>query len=378
MIIWLLTAVALAGEADVHYAQARLHLRRGWLAAAAEELRAATETEGGRARYDICWLAADVAWQLLDVAWATELSELAAAAAPDEASRTAALERAEGYRQHFGVLVVHAPHGGMTSRLQLESVGIVINPDHKRYINRAALAWRDKTPLPARRQLPAGSYLVNGLPVTVTAGSEEALSLPMRAVGPRALTALQVTRIEASAGVRALSGPAARDLLPGAAGQASLTQPMGPLILGLDARMSTSTYIDTHGERVTDLPSADLSARVGVEGALSGALSIRPSLRIGAGRLSSIPLACADICTLAGEADIADEHVSAGVWLGGGALTIEYRQAGRTTAMGSGVTFTAERAWGTLPETLPDGQGTDTGRFSAGGLMMLANLSLAL
>lgn len=378
MMLWsLLLSRALAGEADVHYQQARLHLRRNWYDAAEQELRAAVATPEGRARYDICLLAAEVALHQLDISWAAEMADAAADAAPDDAARADARALADRYRERFGTLTVSAPHPGMASRLQLESTGLVVNPDWKRFINRAALRWRERTALPATLWLPAGSYLINGHAVTVTGGQDTPLALPMAAIGPRALTALQVTRLEASAGVRALSGPAAANTLPGLSGQLGVLQPVGPLLVGATARASRITTLDSTGQQVPADPALDGVLRLGVEGALAGALSVRTAARVGGGRLTGVPLACDARCTLAG--DLAPTAAgTVGGWLAGGDLTIEYREAGRTTAMGTGVSFVAERAWGTLPETLDDGAATDGSRWSAGSVMMLANLSLAL
>jgi len=371
--------VALAGEPSVHHQQARLHMRRGWPEAAAEELRQAVASPEGRASYAICLLAQEVAFELLDIDWATEMAEAAAAAAPDPAARAAAQQAAEAYRTQFGTLVVTAPHGGMASRLQLESTSLIINPDWKRFINRAALRLRDRSALPLRQALPAGSYLVNGQEVTVTGGQEVTAALPMKALGPRGLTALQVTRIESAAGVRTLGGSASRDHLPSALYRAGIAQPAGPLLIGVVGRISPTVYLDAHGIRSLGPPAADASLRVATELALDGALSVRPGLRAGWGRLAALPLTCSDAaCSVATGEEAADRYESATGLTGAGELTIEYRQAGRTTAMGFGVTFSAEAARGTLPAALSDGTKTTEDPWTAYGAAMLANLSLAL
>lgn len=355
-----LSALSFAGESDVHYQQARLHLRRGWHEAADVELRAALDAPGGRESFEICWLASEVAWQVLDASRAAELAEAAAQAATSSTDRDMATQRAAQLRESFGVLVIRAPHSGMASRLQLESTGLVVNPDWKRFINRASLRWRERTPLPARLELPAGSYLINGHAAQVSAGQEVSLSLPMRALGRTGLSALQVTRLEAAAGVRAYIGDEVTHLLPSPALQLAVTQPVGPVLLGVVGRASTTSWLDSSAQPVQGDMAIDLLGRIGYEAALAGALSVRPWLRLGSGQFAPMPDDC----------DGAVCYLPVPAWTGGTELSIEYREAGRTTAMGTGVSFIAERSWGALPSSNTS--------WSASSIMMLAHLSLAL
>ena len=359
-LLLVLSALSFAGEPDVHYQQARLHLRRSWYEAADEELRAALEAPGGLERFEICWLASEVAWQVLDASRAAELAEAAARAATTSADRELATQRAAQIRGSFGSLVVDAPHAGMASRLQVESTGLVVNPDWKRFINRASVQWRERTSLPAQLELPAGSYLINGHAVQVEAGQEATLELPMRALGRRGLAALQVTRLEAAAGMRAYFGEEAAHLLPSPALQLSVTQPVGPLLLGGVGRVSGTARLNESAQVVQGDPASDLLARVGAEAALAGALSVRSWLRLGFGQFAPMPSGC----------DAADCEQGTSAWTGGAELAIEYREAGRTTAMGTGVSFIAEQSWGARPE--------GNTNWSASSIMMLAHLSLAL
>lgn len=359
-LLLMLSAFSLAGEPDVHFQQARLHLRRNWYEAADEELRAALEAPGGLDRFEVCWLASEVAWQLLDAHRAADLAEAAAQAAPSRAEREMASQRAVQIRAGFGELVVHAPHAGMASRLQLESTGLVVNPDWKHFINRASVRWRERTSLPVRVDLPAGSYLINGQAVQVAAGQEVSVALPMRALGRRGLSALQVTRLEAAAGMRAYFGEDAKHLLPSPALQLSVTQPIGSLLVGGVGRLSGSSRLNQSAQVVQEDPVSDVFGRVGVEAALAGALSVRPWLRLGFGQFAPMTSDC--------HAQACEQPTSA--WTGGAELAIEYREAGRTTAMGTGVSFIAEQSWGARPE--------GDVNWSASSIMMLAHLSLAL
>ena len=370
---------AWASEPEVHLTQARLYLKRGWPEAAAEELRTALATPAGRARYDVCWMAAGVAWEILDIDWALEMAEAAAAAAPDEDRRQEARALAQSYREGFGFLVVEAPHLGMVSRLQLESTGLVLDPERKRYIQRAALAWRERTPLPARLGLPVGSYTINGHAVTITAGQEVVLPLPMSALGGRGLAALQVTRLEASVGIRSVTGSTAatEGLLPSLHTQLTLTQPVGPVLLGAALGHTAMTY-RAEGNILAYDSAWTASARLGREVVLDGALSLRPAAIFGYGALPGLGIRCSeDACAPAADGESADRFVQGGAWLGGGELLVEYREAGRTTALGTGVKLSTTHAWGTLPEDA-DGTPLSARRWAATDLLMLANLSLAL
>ncbi len=360
-----------------HLAQAQLFMRKRWYADAAEELRAALAAPGGGDNYMVYVAAAGVAFEIQDIEWAIEMAQGAAATAPSEAERQAAADLADSYAAQFGFLTVDAPYPGMASRLQLESTSLILDPELQRFINQVALRWRGKTALPVRIGLPVGSYLVNGQPVTLTAGGEHTLPLPMSALGSRALTALQVTRLEIAGGASALLGAQTSNLLPSLQLQLSLTQPIGPVLLGVLVEGGQASYI---GERniLQDSSAWAAGVRLGYELQLASALSVRPSLL---GRYSVTPgisLTCSGdpFAPVCGPGSAGDRFATGTAWHGGLELSVEHREAGRTTALGTGVKLAADRAFGSIPAS---GEGWDAvdPSWSAFGLRLLANLSLA-
>ena len=179
----------------------------------------------------------------------------------------------------------------------------------------------------------------------------------MRAIGSRGLAALQVTRLELAMGGRALFGDAAAALLPEPMAQLSLTQPVGPVLLGVLAEVCPTRYIDAQNRIITGEPAWALGGRLGRELYLAGAISIRPSILVRRSALSGL-------YSGAGHLQQSDSVTTAL----GGELSMEYREAGRTTALGTGIKLSADRAWGRLEDDEP---------YALTGLRMLTNLSLA-
>jgi len=353
----LLSNAAVAGEdIDHHLNQARLFMRKGWHEDAAAELRAALESPAGRT-FAVYELAGQAAWELQDIDTAIAMAEGAAQSATTEAQRDGALRLAESYRQQFGFLTISGPHEGMSSRLQLECTSLILSAELKDFTNRLALRLKERTALPVRIGLPVGSYQVNGEEVAVSAGSEAALDLPMRSVGARGLAALQVTRLEVALGGSATFGEAAAALLPAPLTQISLTQPVGPVLLGGIAEVGSPRYIDAQNRIVTGSPTWTLGGRLGRELYLAGAISVRPSVVVRRSKLSGLT-----------GADGHQQLSDAAAMALGGELSMEYREAGRTTALGTGVKLTADRTLGSQSDAEP---------YAVTTLRMLTNLSLA-
>ncbi|MEL6347551.1 MAG: hypothetical protein AAFV53_30870 [Myxococcota bacterium] len=367
---------AQADDVDVHLAQAKLYIKRKYYQDAAGELRKAIAA-GGDTRFDVCMTATGVAWEILDVEWATTMALAAADAAPSPEQAAAARQLAEGYTETFGFLTVDAPYPGMTTRIQLEAQGLLFDPELKRYVNAIALKWRDRHALPERVALPAGVYLVNGQSVTVTAAAEQSLRLPMSAVGTRGLNALQVTRLEGSLGIRAWNGLDVDNILPSFHAQVTLTQPIGPILLGAAAGTSSFSYVGENNRLIQGQLAPTGVGRVGKEFVLSGAFSVRPTLQFGVGWFPGIGLRCDGTSCSPASGDAIDRYVNSVAYLGGGELLIEYREAGRTTAVGTGVKLVAEQAFGRLPASRDDWTAIER-NWSATGFQMLANLSFAL
>jgi hypothetical protein len=108
-----------------------------------------------------------------------------------------------------------------------------------------------------------------------------------------------------------------------------------------------------------------MAARVGRDFVLQGPVSLRPGLVVRAGWMPGIPYNCdgsgeAWACSPASEAPELSSTVYATAQIVGvgGEVLFEYREAGRTTSLGTGVRLGVEQAWGTVPSqseaVLPD------------------------
>lgn len=389
------SAQAQTGGADQHLAQAELFARRGWYADADQELRSGLILPDGQEHFGLHWLAAQVAWELLDVERAWQMSQRAAELAPDPERQAAASALADSYATTFGYVDIQGPHDDLVSRLQVEPMGPIFDAELKRYVNRLSLSLRERTPLPIRIGLPVGSYRINGAEVTVAAGQHTELPLTMRDLGASGFAALQVTRLEAGLGVSLLTGGRVDNHRPALAGQLSLTQPIGPLLLGLVLGGRLDGYTAARNQVVGTLPTWDIGLRIGREIALVGPLSLRPSLQYRFGFVPGMGLACspgdtAYVCVAEDEtaalnlAPVAVFATSA-THRPGVELALDYREAGRTTALGTGVKLILDQAFGQLAAqgeaTIDNDQiitwTTDQRSWTATGVQMFGTFSFA-
>ncbi len=390
-----LLAPALAQEAPSarhHVAQARQFVKNKWYEDAAAELEKALAAPGGAESFEAHWLGAQVYYELVDVDRAVSLADRAATLAPNADAREQAANYASFLRQTFGAVEIRGPEAGMRSRLQIESASVIFDADLKRLVNKVALRARDGAALPARLSLPAGDYLVNGVPVTVPAGGTGTVKLEMRQLGARGLAALQVTRLEIAAGTSVLFGERVDNLDSGGAFELALTVPAGPVLLGAVGTWDLRSYRAAGSETVTDLSTWSGGVRVGRELALGGPLGVRPSIGVRYGLVPGIALGCQESASqLTCAPDDPAEEVR--IYALGRAVTpfaelsLEYREAGRTTALGVGVKVVAEQHVGTIANpgeaVLHDAPDTtlpyvaEPATWTATGVRLLANLSLA-
>lgn len=382
------------GTVRHHLAQARAFVKNKWYADAALEVEAALALPEGRDSFDAHWLGAQVYYELVDIDRALPLAERAVALAPGDDARA----QAEGFhtflRDTFGWVEIDAPYPGVVSRLQVESTSVIFDADLKRLVNKVSLDLRERTPLPARVALPGGDYLVNGQVVTVVPGGTTDLRLAMDQLGARGIAALQVTRLEVAAGMSVLFGERVANLHPGGVGELALTQPVGPLLIGVLGQYDLRGYTAAQGQDASSPYAWSAGARVGTELILGGPLAVRPSMGVRYGMVPGIAFACTgDVGSLAcvppgdGEPDLSVYAVGRAV-TPFVELSVEYREAGRTTALGTGVKAVVEQNLGTVDPSAgalvfddPDGtplqwDATPT-TWSATGVRLLANLSIA-
>jgi len=346
-----------AAAINTHLQQARLFAKKKWYDDARAELESALTLPGGSEHYDVHRLAHDVAWELLDIPWARAMAEGAARLAPDEPRRLEAQVLADSYATRFGLVIIDGPHDGMSSRLQLELTSVLFDAELKRFVSRMGLRVREKHPLPLTIGLPVGSYLINGASVQVLGGEEARLSLPMNQLGARGLAALQVTRLEVAGGIAAHLGEEARALLPTPIVHIALTQPIGPILTGVFMDLGAQSVAGPDGQRHGLGAMQSVGTRVGVELSGRAPVAIRPSATIRYGRQPGMPLDCLDVqgvldCSVsASEADVR-VYGTGQIWAPGVELSLDYREGGRTTALGTGVKILADQAFGSLPSDL--------------------------
>lgn len=342
-----------AGDPAHHIRQAKLFLKRGYLNDAADELALARKSTAGQAMYEVWWLSSQVAWDRAQGVKAREF----AAQARSRAVTAEEQQQSQGWIDQFdanmGFVEVDGPQEGLKTRLQLERSGLLFDPGQKKYLDRVALNWRERTDLPLKAALPVGDYLINGEAVKVEAGATAALRLPFAAIGNKGLAALQVTRFEVAGGVSLPMG-ALSGLRPAPTTQVALTVPVGQVLLGGMVDLAPQ-WASLGNERLRAPGGWSGGARVGTELFTRLPLSIRPSAVLRVGQLPAIPLACAEAggawsCAL-GEAGPGELPVLARgrAWMPGGELVVEYREAGRTTALGAGVKLEVDAVLGQLP-----------------------------
>jgi len=392
--LWSAPAQASEGDFDTHFAQAKHFFKKHWLKDAATEMRAALETTEGQQSYEAHWFAAQLAWELLDIEWATESAQRAAELALEPNAAEMATRLVENYSENFGFLTIDAPHPGMVTRLQFESTSMIFDPELKRYINRVATQWREKNVLPITIGVPKGNYLVNGEAVEVGGGTEATIVLPMSRIGARGLAALQVTRSEISAGLTGLGGDHVGAQLPAARFQLALTQPIGRLLVGGFVDQTLYTYGGADLEQYATQGAWSGGARMGMEFVGKVPIAIRPSVLLRAASIPGLPIDCETEFSVlrcsSPNFDAAPEqriYATGHAWMPGAELSLDYRQAGRTTALGSGVKFIYEYAFGGFPSEIDnameesDGLSTEWKNgppsWKGNSIALLTNLSFA-
>jgi hypothetical protein len=360
-----LVLVARSGEYEVHKSQAELYAKRGFYADARVELALAMDTPEGQHDPELAWTAAQVAWELQDVEGAIAMAERTARLAADEQVRDNATAWADNLRESFGFLTIEGPYAGMTSPIQLDPRSTIFDPELKRYINKLGVRLRSSTDLPIRIGVPAGDYLINGEAATVTAGQESTVRLPIRAMGSRGMAAVQVARLEFAAGVAAPFSRRADNALPSPELEIGLTEPIGSVTAGVAVAFLAQAY-RTEDSVARSMGGGSIAARVGKDFVLQGPVSLRPSVVGRAGWMPGIPYLCDGTggetwtCSPASEAPQLSNtlYATAQIVGIGGEVLVEYREAGRTTSLGTGVRLGVEQLFGTVPSqseaVLPD------------------------
>jgi len=373
--------------------QAKLFVRKGWYRDAREQLERASDTPDGRRSFELHWLLSQVCHEMMDIRCALDAAKVAAPIVPDAQKATVIEDLIHYYEATFGYLTIGAPYESMVSRIQLELLSTLFDPELKRFVTRRSLALRERSPLPVEVALPVGAYRINGHKVEIKANIERKLVLPMSSLGARGMAALQVSRLEVTSGVGVFFGEDTSDLQPGLDMQLAVTQPLGPVLVGLMLDHSLRNYVVPTVGPQRSQGATSLGVRLGHEIPVDAPLAVRPSVGYRFGYLPGIGFECvqdvvgAYLCSSASSEtpSVLQVHGVARVHQPLVELALEYRKAGRTTAFGSGVKFEASYAMGSVPEqtqVVVAGGPADVqdvtimdGAVNALGVRMLANLS---
>ncbi len=343
--------------AAYHVAQARQFLKNGWLRDAAAEIDAALALPDGVASPDVAVVGARVFFALRDLDRCLPLARRAADLAPTEAARAEADAWVGLLEASYGWVEVRAPIADLASRLQLEADGPVLDPEHRTWVDAVALELRARSRLPVRVALPAGAYRINGQRVQIDPLATAALELPLSALGARGLAALQVARVELGVGVDAPFGPSVRGLSPGPFAELGLTQPAGPVLVGIVGSFGARGHRTPEGPE-TRAAAWSVGARVGREFAIGGPLNVRPTVGVRYANVPGLSLACASAgaslaCGPEGPAS-ADPYAT--IVVDGRAvvpfaeLSVDWRTAGRTSVGGLGVAVGVDHLRGHLAD----------------------------
>jgi hypothetical protein len=397
MLVLLLWAAPVgAQEASSSHAvdQAKLFMRKGWHADARDELLLALTSPEGSQNFEVHWLLALVLYELLVVGRATEHARVAAGLTEDPDQQATCWQLVDFYESTFGAVEVIGPKKGIASRLQLELTSTLFDPELKRFVARKTLDLTDTLELPATVWLPAGSYLINGHEVTVRAGDTVRLQLPLDALGARGMASLQVMRVELGGGFGVLLGSRVANLHPSIESHISFTLPIKGLLLGATIDKSFRSF-EVDGYDPSPSPAAfGGGLRLGTDVLVGGPLAFRPFVSYRYGLLPGIGFDCHETregLSCAAELDesgVTDRfYGTAKAHTVGAELGIDYREGGRTNALGLGVRVGVDQTFGAVSSASRaayDGADNtvevvvEDGSFHATGVRLLANLSIAL
>jgi hypothetical protein len=400
LIAALLCGAAQAAEADDAVSQARHFIKKGWHTDAVRDLESAIGTPSGRASFEVHSLLSQVYYSLRDAQKAQAFAERAIALGTDPA-QVAEMERfAKFLKENFGLLHIESPYPGMHSALTVESAFPILDPDVAAFFESLRTEWREKTALPLSIGFPVGNYRVNGLLVEVKAGKESTLTMTMKSLGASGLSALQVSRVELSIGPGVITSSRTQNLRPSLDVQLSISQPIGAWIVGAQFDYSVRSFSVEGEGLVADPLSYTAGLRFGREFLIGGPLALRPSLGYRYGYIPGIALACESsdpldpfkgpyTCRNPDKADGTPDlkvYAVARTHLPFMELSLDYRHAGRTTAVGLGVKLVGEFALGRISSedsAIVHATGeeiayaTEDDRVTGASLRMLANFSFA-
>lgn len=382
MIVTLLSIAFAQQDEDYrgHVDQARFFVRKGWYKDAAMELELATDNPNGALDGSAWYLLAEVRYHLGDVQGALA----AADRAHSNSKSTQQLELAAGFsawlQEQFGQAEVHTRFDGVQSRVDIELQSLILDPDLKNYLKVLSERLSEPQPLPVRFGLPVGTYRINGREVQILAQEISSVRIPVKGAAPEPL---QITEVEASLGVVAWAGPAARGHLPGVTTRFGFTQPIGGWVVGLAGDWSLRPISTPEGYRAAS-GDIGLGFRVGVEAARIRDAALRAALSGRVARIGGLGLPCAGgpdgVVCRSGVTPTAWAYPNSLAFVPGIELSAVVLDRRKPTAIGWGIRILGEAALGRRPESgnaIMDGNGipytidpTDQ-RFLLGGIRIM-------
>ena len=364
LLVFLLPCVSWASDPSHAINQAKHFVKKGWLDDAVRELEEAAQSEEGKTSFEVHAMLAQIHYQQADADRTLAAGRRALEVSTDPSTATETQRLVAFIESNFGTLNLVSPYPGMESRLEIESETPILDPELQRFTGSLKQRLSEKTALPLRVLFPAGRYSINGLEVEVRPNREAELVFTMTALGATGISALQVSRIELSTGTGMVASTRAPNLRPSLDVQFSISQPIGSWIIGTQLDYSLRTF-SIEGEGLFQDPLAyTVGARFGREVLLGGPLSLRPSIGYRYGYLPGIELSCESsdpldafagpyTCRNPDDADGDPDlrvYAIARTHLPFAELSLDYRQSGRSTAMGMGIKLIGEAVIGSIPE----------------------------
>ncbi|MSQ03621.1 MAG: hypothetical protein EXR71_17345 [Myxococcales bacterium] len=285
----LLHAVAIASETpDWHAAQARQFLKKGWAHDADSEVRAGLALEDSHVELNS--LCVELARAQGDIDRALACASRGAAASSGDLEGRAALSQQEAWlRANFGWVELRGPEGMPRVHVEPIATGLVLDAELQSFLADAATRGRAGLDLPARVALPLGDYTVLGHPLNIVAAQTRTLNLPpsdfIAAAG-------RGRRLDAAAGLLALSGFDLANHRPGLQAELSLSFPLRVGRLGLGVSWELRAWTQAGQGDVLSPNTAGGLVRYGVPLELGGAVLLTPAAVVRAVMLPGLALAC--------------------------------------------------------------------------------------
>lgn len=372
--------------------QAEFFLRKDWYDDAEEQLVFATEHPDGQHDPLAWYLLSTTRIALGDVTGA----RIAAGRAQTNARTIEQAEQASDLVQYlqttYGELVLTGPEG-TSARVDLVLTSMLFDAQAQE----TALVVRDvgraKGLLPRTIGLPAGSWLVNDVPVDIVAGESLTMRVPDGGGPSGVVTAFDQSEIELGLGIAGWQGKTTEALFPAPQLTVAMSWPLGPIEFAVTATWQPQTYLRRDDQLEGSALGGGAGVRLGVPLSNAEPWIFRPALTYRMAWIPGMELSClrqtdAFSCSQGGPADLLLYGVGR-AHVPGIELALARIERRRTFSVGFGLRASAERAFGVVPggglaQPLSDGTDVryttdpDDRRFTATGWSVSTLVLLAL